>query len=85
VHGSMMFTHGEGQLQPAIGQLGFNAAFYVWNISRDEMDLRQDGLACEHLGRHSPAFAHRPSVILIVAVEDGDERPRVGEDAFHRP
>jgi hypothetical protein len=77
MYDGVMLSDGEGQLQPAVGQLG--------NISGDEMNLRQDGLTGEHLGWKPLAFPHRAYVILIVPVEDGDQRPGVGEDALHRP
>jgi hypothetical protein len=49
------------------------------------VNFGQDGLTGEHFRRQSPAFQHRPRMILIIAVEHGDERPGVGDDALHRP
>jgi len=85
MHCGMVFSHTEGEFQPAFGQPSLDAALCLRDVLREEMNLRQDGLAGKHLGRQPPTLQHRPPVILILAVEKGDERSGIDEDALHRP
>jgi hypothetical protein len=85
MHRGVVLSNAEGEFQPAFGQPSLNAAFRLRDVLCEEMNLRQNGLAGEHLRREQPAFAHGPPMILILAVEKGDERSGVNEDALHRP
>ncbi len=80
-----MVADGERQFQAAVGQPVFDAGFRLGEVLREEVNFGQDGLSGEHFGRQSPAFAHGPRMILIIAVEHGDEWAGVGDDALHRP
>ena len=81
----VMVAHAEGQFQAPVGQPAFDAVFRLGDVLREKVNLGQDGFAGQHFGRQPAAFAHRPRVIPVITIENGDERAGVGDDALHRP
>ena len=73
----VMVADGERHLQPPVSQPAFDAVFRLRYVVREKVNLGQDGFAGQHFGRQPPAFAHRPRVIPVITIENGDERAGV--------